>query len=437
MDEEELEALRQREAKRRQQQASLEEKMAERKHAATLDRPIYMTKREREAAELEAKKEEEEIQQLMDEAERAQRQEYMQKVRDALREQRERERSNRSALPLPKKEEQPKTKEELDREKELQQIKNAYLGVRKKKKKVMKISEKFRFSFDWGAEEVCAPFCYSFLFVALLLVCRLLFPIPRASRLASQDTSTDLNPLYEKKHEALLLFGRGLRAGIDRREQLQKRDAILQDRYRDIPAPPPPPPPGEPDEVPPPPPDEEYFGDIPPPPPPPPGEETAETSAATDKQRLEEKLKMMNSKSWLDKMNDRCARDRRQSISTARPRFYLPLRAAAHSFFLDSWSFLQSVPKPALPVWGASIHVRPSAECSLALSSCAHLPCHCLCSTAFFFLKVGKLHESDVQPTYARIAPTLRACTCCREKRSPDRFTLCALHACRVRPFAR
>jgi len=272
MDEEELEALRQREAKRRQQQASLEEKMAERKHAATLDRPIYMTKREREAAELEAKKEEEEIQQLMDEAERAQRQEYMQKVRDALREQRERERSNRSALPLPKKEEQPKTKEELDREKELQQIKNAYLGVRKKKKKVMKISEKFRFSFDWGAEE---------------------------------DTSTDLNPLYEKKHEALLLFGRGLRAGIDRREQLQKRDAILQDRYRDIPAPPPPPPPGEPDEVPPPPPDEEYFGDIPPPPPPPPGEETAETSAATDKQRLEEKLKMMNSKSWLDKMNDR------------------------------------------------------------------------------------------------------------------------------------
>lgn len=73
------------------------------------------------------------------------------------------------------KKEEAKTKEEIAREKELQQIKNAYLGVKKEKKKAAKISEKFRFAFDWGAEE---------------------------------DTSADLNPLYDKKHEALLLFGR-------------------------------------------------------------------------------------------------------------------------------------------------------------------------------------------------------------------------------------
>ena len=73
----------------------------------------------------------------------------------------------------------------------------ADLGVKKKKKKLIKISEKFRFAFDWNNEE---------------------------------DTSADLNPLYDKKHEALLLFGRGLRAGIDRREQLSKRDTSLQER---------------------------------------------------------------------------------------------------------------------------------------------------------------------------------------------------------------
>ena len=86
---------------------------------------------------------------------------------------------------------------EIDKDKMNEEVRNSYLGV-KKKKKVLKISEKFRFSFDWHADE---------------------------------DTSVDLNPIYEKKHEALLLFGRGLRGGIDRREQLSRRDTTLQGRY--------------------------------------------------------------------------------------------------------------------------------------------------------------------------------------------------------------
>lgn len=65
-------------------------------------------------------------------------------------------------------------------------IKKQYLGGEKQKKKMLKPSEKFKFNFDWEAGD---------------------------------DTSKDLNPLYNNTHEAQLLFGRGLRAGVDRREQ--------------------------------------------------------------------------------------------------------------------------------------------------------------------------------------------------------------------------
>ena len=69
-------------------------------------------------------------------------------------------------------------------------IKKQYLGGEKLKKKMLKPSEKFKFNFDWEAGD---------------------------------DTSKDLNPLYNNTHEAQLLFGRGLRAGVDRREQKKVR----------------------------------------------------------------------------------------------------------------------------------------------------------------------------------------------------------------------
>ncbi|KAG2535853.1 DEAD-box ATP-dependent RNA helicase 21 [Panicum virgatum] len=75
---------------------------------------------------------------------------------------------------------------EREREKELDAIKEQYLGSKKPKKRVIKPSEKFRFSFDWENTE---------------------------------DTSRDMNTLYQSPHEARLLFGRGFLAGIDRREQ--------------------------------------------------------------------------------------------------------------------------------------------------------------------------------------------------------------------------
>lgn len=77
-------------------------------------------------------------------------------------------------------------KEERERERELELIKQQYLGAGRERKKAPKAAERFKFVFDWDAKE---------------------------------DTSRDLNPLYQNLHDATLLFGRGFRAGIDRREQ--------------------------------------------------------------------------------------------------------------------------------------------------------------------------------------------------------------------------
>ena len=88
--------------------------------------------------------------------------------------------------------ERRKQRDERAKEAELAQLKEAYMGGEKVKKKVAKASDRFKFKFDWEHTE---------------------------------DTSRDLNPLYDKKHDAALLFGRGLRAGVDRREQKSSNSA--------------------------------------------------------------------------------------------------------------------------------------------------------------------------------------------------------------------
>ena len=80
-------------------------------------------------------------------------------------------------------------------------IKQQYLGAEKPKKKTLKLSDKQRFVFDWDA---------------------------------SEDTSRDLNPLYDHTHEAALLFGRGFRAGIDRREQKKLSAEAEQQALRQL-----------------------------------------------------------------------------------------------------------------------------------------------------------------------------------------------------------
>ncbi len=63
--------------------------------------------------------------------------------------------------------------QDREREKELELIKQQYLGAEKQRKKVLKPSEKFRFNFDWEAAD---------------------------------DTSRDLNPLYNNTHEVSRRF---------------------------------------------------------------------------------------------------------------------------------------------------------------------------------------------------------------------------------------
>ncbi|KAI7836834.1 hypothetical protein COHA_009335 [Chlorella ohadii] len=90
-------------------------------------------------------------------------------------------------------------KEERERQRELELIKQQYLGAEKVKKKILKATERMKFVFDWDANE---------------------------------DTSRDLNPLYQNLHEANLLFGRGFRAGIDRREQKKSAAEVEADMQR-------------------------------------------------------------------------------------------------------------------------------------------------------------------------------------------------------------
>ena len=89
---------------------------------------------------------------------------------------------------------------EREREKELEMIKQQYLGA-KKERRIVKNSEKQKFVFDWNLNE---------------------------------DTSRDLNPLYNKTHEAALLFGRGMRAGIDRKEQKKQGILLEQDLIKKV-----------------------------------------------------------------------------------------------------------------------------------------------------------------------------------------------------------
>ncbi|XWS13304.1 hypothetical protein CRYUN_Cryun36dG0025900 [Craigia yunnanensis] len=123
---------------------------------------------------------------------------------------RESERRNREREREREREEEAKARErarleklaEREKDKELDAIKEQYLGSKKPKKRVIKPSEKFRFSFDWENTE---------------------------------DTSRDMNSLYQNPHEAQLLFGRGFRAGMDRREQKKlaaKNEKEMRDEIR-------------------------------------------------------------------------------------------------------------------------------------------------------------------------------------------------------------
>ncbi|BBM99486.1 ATP-dependent RNA helicase DDX23/PRP28 [Marchantia polymorpha subsp. ruderalis] len=183
---------------------SLEEILKKKKEEALQQaKPVFLTKAQR--AELAIKRRQEEV---LEQRKREQEQrkllsmpsESSRKEHDGDRDrsrQRDREREHERERDRERREREREREEEAkrervekqmtrEREKELEAIKEQYLGAKKLKKRVVKPSEKFRFSFDWENTE---------------------------------DTSRDMNPIYQNPHEAQLLFGRGFRAGMDRREQ--------------------------------------------------------------------------------------------------------------------------------------------------------------------------------------------------------------------------
>ena len=159
---------------------SLEE-MLERKKAEVKkqNKITFTTKAQREAAALErmaAKRKQIEAER---EAARKQRMSFVRNSGDTERAREVRVRSD--------------PREDREKGQQLLAIREAYLGKKKKKKKVVKPSEKFAkiFQFDWEATE---------------------------------DTSQDLNPLYQNRIRAQLAFGRGYFAGSDMREQRKQND---------------------------------------------------------------------------------------------------------------------------------------------------------------------------------------------------------------------
>ena len=71
-----------------------------------------------------------------------------------------------------------------DRDKEAEAIRDRYLGMIKKKKRIRRLNDR-KFVFDWDAGE---------------------------------DTSTDYNPIYKERHQVQFM-GRGAIAGIDLKVQ--------------------------------------------------------------------------------------------------------------------------------------------------------------------------------------------------------------------------
>jgi ATP-dependent RNA helicase DDX23/PRP28 len=204
---------------------SLEQMLAKRKEEKKAPKLAFVSKNEREKnaekeasrQKTEAKKKNEEAskrrkdfllqEEIERERERQREREERERERKRREEERQREREEREKERLKQREEKdslmqssslaemnllklPETeRRERQAEKELELIKRHYLGMKDAKKKMQKPSEKFRniFNFEWNADD---------------------------------DTMRgDNNPLYTKRCEPQLLFGRGYRAGIDVREQ--------------------------------------------------------------------------------------------------------------------------------------------------------------------------------------------------------------------------
>ncbi|XP_051517766.1 probable ATP-dependent RNA helicase DDX23 [Myxocyprinus asiaticus] len=176
------------------QPLSLEELLAKKKAEEEAEsKPKFLSKAEREAEAIRRREQQTEERRKQLEEERKKRRVFQDTGRKMLedpqeRERRERrERMERENNGNDEDDGRQKIREEKDKGKELQAIKERYLGGMKKRRRTRHLNDR-KFVFEWDA---------------------------------SEDTSTDYNPLYKEKHQ-VQLYGRGFIAGIDLKQQ--KRD---------------------------------------------------------------------------------------------------------------------------------------------------------------------------------------------------------------------
>ncbi|XP_052091689.1 probable ATP-dependent RNA helicase DDX23 [Mytilus californianus] len=191
---------------------SLEELLAKKKaEEEALSKPKFLSKEERAAEALKKRQEQVEEQRKKTDEEKKKQLEFLsagrewgvddrrdrgyQSYRDRDRERdRERERRERERERNKDADDKDKVMEEKEKDKVVEAIKDRYLGMAKKKRRIRRLNDR-KFVFDWDAGD---------------------------------DTSTDYNPLYKEKHQ-VQFFGRGYVAGIDLKSQKKEQSMFYGD----------------------------------------------------------------------------------------------------------------------------------------------------------------------------------------------------------------
>lgn len=157
-------------------------------------KPVFLTKEQRIAEALQRRQQEVDEQKKRTEEERKLRMMFFDEAKKTI------EDRDRRDRPMPRdsgmiinniieeEDGREKIRENKDKEKELEAIKERYLGLIKKKRRVRRLNDR-KFVFDWDA---------------------------------SEDTSVDYNPIYKERH-TVQFFGRGHVAGIDLKSQKKEQ----------------------------------------------------------------------------------------------------------------------------------------------------------------------------------------------------------------------
>ncbi|XP_076436582.1 putative ATP-dependent RNA helicase DDX23 [Babylonia areolata] len=177
---------------------SLEELLAKKKaEEAAQSKPKFLTKEERVAEALKKRQELADLQRQKMEEERKKQHEFLKAGKDFMMDDYERERRDRRERrerEMAKEDDKNEKRTEKDNEKEAEAIKERYLGIIKKRKRVRRLNDR-KFVFDWDAGD---------------------------------DTSNDYNSLYKERHQ-VQFFGRGNIAGIDIKAQKKDQSKFYGD----------------------------------------------------------------------------------------------------------------------------------------------------------------------------------------------------------------